>query len=191
MTPVLIGLFGSRHGLVRLRHDLQHPQGRVHAALDAGRFAADGRAHTVRWLGSTAVEMNMVKAKPPFESAGLVIFMERATCPGFGALPARRVAATRSSSALSCAHRPMPTLKHWIAKAGQARDGLRRIESERWTVSEPTADEALAIYFRPRAHSSALAFYSSWLARRDSSCGDYRSGTANPTCKCTWPFPPL
>ncbi|HUK62485.1 MAG TPA: hypothetical protein VLV15_04100, partial [Dongiaceae bacterium] len=72
---------GSRRRLVRRRHDLERPQGKRAHALDAGGLSALGGRTTVRWLGSTAVEMVLSDAKAPFAAVTLVIFLEPRDLP--------------------------------------------------------------------------------------------------------------
>jgi hypothetical protein len=107
-----------------------------------------GERTTVRWLGTTAVEMKIVKAKPPFEQASLVIFMEPRDVPWFWGIA--RAQGRRDTLIIRAQLRTSPhaDFEALDRKSWSGRDALRRIESERWTVSEPTADEELAIHYK-------------------------------------------
>ena len=49
-----------------------------------------GQRTTVRWLGSTAVEMVIRQARPPFQEATVLIFLEPRDVPWMWALSRRR-----------------------------------------------------------------------------------------------------
>ena len=148
MTPVLIGLLILVMGWFAFGTIYNIRKGESAMRWMQGGLPLIGERTTVRWLGTTAVEMNMVKARPPFESAGLVIFLEPRDVPWFWGLA--RAQGRRDTLIIRAQLRTSPhaDLEAIDRKSWSGRDALRRIESERWTVSEPTADEALAIYFK-------------------------------------------
>jgi hypothetical protein len=110
-----------------------------------------GEHTTMRWLGTTAVEMVISKAKPPFEQVGLVIFMEPRDVPwfwGLARLQGRRDTLIIRAQLPASPHADFEVLDR---KSWSGRDALKRIESERWTVSEPPTDGDLPVYYKTEA----------------------------------------
>ncbi len=110
-----------------------------------------GERTTMRWLGSTAVEMVIAKAKPPFQKVTLVIFFEPRDVPWNWALT--RLQGRRDTLIIRTELRTVPhaDLEAIDRASWSGRDILRRIGSERWNVAEPAADGQVAIYYKTEA----------------------------------------
>jgi hypothetical protein len=103
---------------------------------------------TVRWLGTTAVELVLSKAKPPFEEATLVIFLEPRDVPwlwGFSRSRGRRDALILRARLRRAPHADLEALDR-ASFAG--RDALRRMASERWSVRESAAPGASPVFYK-------------------------------------------
>jgi hypothetical protein len=103
---------------------------------------------TVRWLGTTAVELGLSKPKAPFEDATLVIFLEPRDVPwlwGFSRSRGRR------DALILRARRPPPppaAMEALDRSSFAGRDALRRMASERWSVRESAAPGALPVFYK-------------------------------------------
>ncbi|HSB64854.1 MAG TPA: hypothetical protein VLJ18_11845 [Thermoanaerobaculia bacterium] len=103
---------------------------------------------TVRWLGTTAVELSLVKPKAPFENVTLVIFLEPRDVPwlwGFSRSRGRRDALILRSKLRRTPHADLEALDR---SSFAGRDALRRMASERWSVREPGAPGALPAFYK-------------------------------------------
>jgi len=103
---------------------------------------------TVRWLGTTAIEMVLAGSKPPFEESTLVIFLEPRDVPwlwGFSRSRGRRDAFILRAKLRRAPHADLEALDR---SSFAGRDAVRRLASERWTVREPEAAGALPVYFK-------------------------------------------
>lgn len=92
---------------------------------------------TVRWLGTSAIEMVLAKSKPPFEETTLVIFMEPRDVPwlwGFSRTRGRRDTFILRGK---LRHAPHADLEALDRASFAGRDTVRRMASERWSVREP------------------------------------------------------
>jgi hypothetical protein len=131
-----------------------------------------GERTTVRWLGTTAIEMVISKAKPPFQQVTLVIFMEPRDVPWFWALA--RLQKRRDTFIIRAQLRSAPHADfEAIDRASwSGRDALRTLESERWTIREPAAGDLLSVYYKTdgaldRADAmSQIARAKGWIVRR-------------------------
>ena len=110
-----------------------------------------GERATVRWLGTTAVEMVIAKAKSPFQKVTLVIFLEPRDVPwnwGLTRLQGRHdtlIIRTQLSAA------PHTDFEMMDRATWSGRDVLKRIGSERWTVTEPSSGGSLPVYHKTAA----------------------------------------
>ena len=113
---------------------------------------------TVRWLGTTAVELVLSKPRAPFEATTLVIFLEPRDVPwlwGFSRSRGRRDALILRTRLRRAPHADLEALDR---SSFAGRDVLRRIASERWSVREPGASGALPVFYKvPGALSLADA----------------------------------
>ncbi|HEX7529106.1 MAG TPA: hypothetical protein VF425_08350 [Thermoanaerobaculia bacterium] len=103
---------------------------------------------TVRWLGTTAVELVLSKPKAPFEEATLVIFLEPRDVPwlwGFSRSRGRRDGLILRTRLRRAPHADLEALDR---SSFAGRDALRRMASERWSVREPGASGALPAFYK-------------------------------------------
>ncbi len=110
-----------------------------------------GERTTMRWLGSTAVELVIAKAKPPFQQVTCIIFLEPRDVPPLWGLT--RLQGRRDTLIIRAQLRASPhaDLEAVDRASWSGRELLKRIASERWTVTEPPAQGDLAIYHKTDA----------------------------------------
>ncbi len=91
-----------------------------------------GEKTTLRWLGTSSVELFLARAKPPFESATLVIFLEPRDVPWIWAFSRWR--GRRDTLIVrGRTRRPPPhDIEALSPGSWSARDAQRRIASESW-----------------------------------------------------------
>ncbi len=113
-----------------------------------------GERTTVRWLGSTAVEMVIRQAKPPFEQVVLVIFMEPRDVPWMWALS--RSGGRRDTLIVRGTLRQAPRaeLEALDRASWSGRDALRSVRGGEWSVREPATPAGLATFYRAAASLS-------------------------------------
>jgi hypothetical protein len=102
---------------------------------------------TVRWLGTTAVELVLSKPKPPFEEAKLVIFLEPRDVPWLWAFSWSRGRRDTLIVRARLHGAPHGDLEALDRSSFAGRDALRGIASERWSVREG-AEGALPVYYK-------------------------------------------
>lgn len=120
-----------------------------------------GERTTVRWLGTTGVEMSIAKAKKPFDQATLVIFLEPRDVPWIWG-PAR--ARGRRDTLILRAQlgrAPAVDLELLDMASWSGRDAGSRVESEQWSVREPAGPGDLHLFYRT---DSAVALGDALLA---------------------------
>jgi hypothetical protein len=120
-----------------------------------GGMPALGARTTVRWLGSTAVEMVIHDAKPPFSGVTLVIFLEPRDLPWW---PLSRARGRRDILIVRGVLRGVPSVEFEALDpvSWSGRDALGRVPRE-WAVREAAAAGDLVVH-----HAGAAA-----LARAD------------------------
>ena len=120
-----------------------------------------GERTTVRWLGSTAVEMVIRDGKAPFASVTLVIFLEPRDMPWMWALG--RVRGRRDTLIIRGALRRTPEVEFEALdpKSWSGREALPRVPSE-WPVRQAAASDDLVVHY---ASAAALAYADALLAQ--------------------------
>jgi hypothetical protein len=113
-----------------------------------------GERTSVRWLGSTAVEMAIRDARPPFAHATVVIFLEARDVPWIWALSRRR--GRRDTLIVRGALRSAPKgeLDAIDPASWSGRDALRGLAASPWQVRDPSAAGELTVY-----HTSAKGLH--------------------------------
>jgi hypothetical protein len=107
-----------------------------------------GEKTTLRWLGTTSVDLSIARAKRPFESAALVIFLEPRDVPwiwGVSRWRGRRdLLIFRGQT-----HRPpVHDIEAVAPGSWSEREARRRIESEAWPPPEQAAAGDLTVFTR-------------------------------------------
>ena len=115
-----------------------------------------GQRTTVRWLGSTAVEMVIRDGKAPFASVTLVIFLEPRDIPWMWAIG--RIRGRRDTLIVRGVLRRAPDIELEALDPGSwsGRDALPRVPLD-WSLRRPEASGGVVVH-----HASAAA-----LARAD------------------------
>lgn len=125
-----------------------------------GGLRALGERTTVRWLGSTAVEMVIRDAKAPFTGVTLVIFLEARDLPWMWALGRSR--GRRDTLIIRAVLRQAPAveLEALDPLSWSGRDALPRVPRE-WLLREAAAPGGLVVH---HASAGALAYAVALLA---------------------------
>lgn len=124
-----------------------------------GGLRALGERTTVRWLGSTAVEMVLSDAKPPFAAATLVIFLEPRDLPWWPISRARGRCDTLIIRGV-LRRTPAVEIEALDAASWSGRDALPRVPPD-WLVSPRAAPGGLIVH---HASAGALAHAYALLA---------------------------
>lgn len=107
-----------------------------------------GARTTVRWLGTTSVEMILREARPPFEQMTLVIFLEPRDVPWIWGFTRRRGRRDTLIVRAQLARAPLHELEVLDRASWSGRDAWRGMASERWSVREPTAADDLRAFYK-------------------------------------------
>lgn len=112
---------------------------------------AVGERTTVRWLGSTAVEMVIREAKAPFQKVTLVIFLEPRDMPWMWIFSRRF--GRRDTLILRGELRGQPAIDLEAVDRGSwsGKDALHALSSGGWSVREPSGPGGLAIGYGSEA----------------------------------------
>ena len=112
-----------------------------------------GERTTVRWLGSSAVEMVIREGKAPFASVTLVIFLEARDTPWTWALG--RARGRRDTLIIRGVLRRVPQieLEALDAASWSGREALNRVPAE-WSIREAAAPGDLIMHY---SNAAALA----------------------------------
>ncbi len=114
-----------------------------------------GERTTVRWLGSTAVEMVIRQAKAPFEQVTLVIFLEPRDVPWW-ALSRRLGRRDTLIIRAQLRRAPQADLEALEPRSWSGRDALRSLAREQWSLRPPAAPGDLPTWSKtPAALSRA------------------------------------
>ena len=109
-----------------------------------------GEKTTVRWLGSTAVELCIRQAKSPFSEVTLLIFLEPRDVPWWGL---SRSLGRRDTIIIRAKLRRAPEVDLEVLAPGSwsSRDALRRITGGEWSRREPASPGAQPIWHKDAA----------------------------------------
>jgi hypothetical protein len=107
-----------------------------------------GDRTTVRWLGTTSVEMVIDKAKKPFEQVTLVIFLEPRDVPWIWGPSRLRGRRDTLIFRARLGKPPIADLEALDPASWSGRDARSRTTSERWTVREPGKAGDLPLYYK-------------------------------------------
>jgi hypothetical protein len=112
---------------------------------------AVGERTTVRWLGSTAVEMVIAAARAPFQKVTLVIFLEPRDMPWMWIFS--RPGGRRDTLILRGELRGQPAIDLEVIDRGSwsGKDASHALSTGTWSVREPSHPGALAIGYGSEA----------------------------------------
>jgi hypothetical protein len=99
-----------------------------------GGLKTVGDKATVRWIGTTAVDLGLATAKPPFESASLVVFLAPRDLPWLWAVSRAR------------GRRDTLILRTRLQKPPVA--DVELLDRASWSVREPVEPGGLAAFYR-------------------------------------------
>jgi hypothetical protein len=154
MTNALIAVVVLLLGAFAVGSALNVRRGNAAMAWLQGGLKQLGDKATVRWIGTTAVQLGLADAKAPFEEVVVVLFLEPRDLPWLWALSRWRGRRDTLIVRGRLAHPPAEDLELLDRGSWSGRDALRSLKRERWTVREPAASDALAAYCK---YESALA----------------------------------
>ncbi|HTS02393.1 MAG TPA: hypothetical protein VMN04_07715 [Thermoanaerobaculia bacterium] len=107
-----------------------------------------GDKATVRWIGTTAVDLGLANAKAPFESAALVVFLAPRDLPWLWALSRARGRRDTLILRARLERPPVADVELLDRASWSGRDALRGMKGERWSVREPKETGSLAAFYR-------------------------------------------
>lgn len=117
-----------------------------------------GERTTVRWLGTTAIDMKIAKAKAPIEEAAVVVFLEPRDLPWLWVLSRGRGRRDTLIIRARLRRPPGDELEILDRASWSGRDAQRHIGGRRWSVREPVRAGDLTAYYKfPRALDTADA----------------------------------
>jgi len=110
-----------------------------------------GERTTVRWLGTTSVELSIQQAKPPFSQVVLVVFLTPRDVPWLWALAQSR--GRRDTLILRATLRRPPSaeLDAVDERSWSGREAMRRLEGSGWLPMPSVRAEAGGLLVRPSA----------------------------------------
>lgn len=115
-----------------------------------------GARTTVRWLGTTAVQLVLREPLPPFQEVALIVFLEPRDVPWMWAFSHRR--GRRDILIVRAQLRDAPGVDLEVVdrRSWSGREVLRRLLPAEWTLREPASAEGMPVYYRtPPALSRA------------------------------------
>lgn len=117
---------------------------------------------TMRWLGSTVVEMVIGDGKAPFRTATVVIFLEPRDLPWW---PLSRLRGRRDTLIVRGVLRRSPTVEVEALdpKSWSARDARSRVPAE-WAIRQAEPPSGVAVHY---ADAAALARADTMLSRAE------------------------
>jgi len=158
MTGVLIALTAIILGWFAVGSTVNVRKG--HAALRwlQGGLPLLGERTTVRWLGTTAIDMRIANPKPPVEQAAVVVFLEPRDLPWLWLLSRNRGRRDTLIIRARLRHAPAEELEIIDQASWSGRDAQRRIGEKRWSIREAASPGDLTVYYKfPRSLERADA----------------------------------
>lgn len=113
-----------------------------------------GDKATVRWIGTTAVQLGLANAKEPFEEAAVVVFLAPRDLPWLWVLSRYRGRRDTLILRTKLAKAPVEDVELLDRGSWSGRDALREMKQERWSVREPLVPGSLPAFYK---YESALA----------------------------------
>jgi hypothetical protein len=115
-----------------------------------------GEKTTVRWLGTTSVDLVLAKPKKPFEKASVVVFLEPRDLPWLWAVSRLRGRRDTLILRATLARPPLEELEILDRASWSGREALSRMKEERWSVREPSAPGAPAAFYKFESASARV-----------------------------------
>ena len=148
MTELLIALVAVLLGFFAFGSGVNVRRGNAAMKWLQGGLKQIGDKATVRWLGTTAVQLGLSQAKAPFEEAVVVVFLEPRDLPWLWALSRARGRRDTLILRARLARPPAEDLELLDRESWSGRDALRGMKDERWSVREPAAPGSLTAFYK-------------------------------------------
>lgn len=113
-----------------------------------GGLPSLGARTTVRWLGTTAVQLVLREPRPPFQEVTLIVFLEPRDVPWMWALSRPR--GRRDLLILRALLRDAPRVDLEVLdpRSWSGREVRHRLAAAQWSVREPAAPGALPVFYQ-------------------------------------------
>lgn len=148
MTDLLIGLVVLVLGWFAIGSAVNVRRGNAAMRWLQGGLKQLGDKATVRWLGTTAVDLGLATAKDPFEEAGVVIFLAPRDLPWLWAYSRARGRRDTLIVRGRLARPPLDEIELLDLSSWSGRDARHGMKDERWTVREIPAPGGLSAHFK-------------------------------------------
>jgi hypothetical protein len=145
-VDALLGLVAFVVGWFAVGSALNVRRGNAALAWLQGGLKQVGAKATVKWIGTTAVQLGLAAANAPFESATVVVFLAPRDLPWLWAFS--RARGRRDTLILRAGLRKEPVYDLELLDRGSwsGRDALREMREERWSIREGRGDALPAFY---------------------------------------------
>jgi hypothetical protein len=148
VTDALIGLVVLVLGWFAVGSAANVRRGNAVLKWMQGGLKQIGDKATVRWLGTTSVDLVLARAKGPFEQASVVVFLEPRDLPWLWALSRYRGRRDTLILRALLGRPPLEELELLDRESWSGREALSRMKEERWSVREPSAPGELPAYYK-------------------------------------------
>jgi hypothetical protein len=148
MTNLLIGLAVLALGGFAIGSAVNVRRGNAALKWLQGGLKLLGDKATVRWLGTTAVDLGLATAKDPFEEANVVVFLAPRDLPWLWAFSRARGRRDTLIFRGRLARPPLDEIELLDLASWSGRDALRGMKDERWTVREIPTPGGLSAHFK-------------------------------------------
>lgn len=148
MTNAVIGLVVLVLGWFAVGSAVNVRRGNAALKWLQGGLKQLGDKATVRWLGTTAVDLGLASAKEPFEEANVVVFLAPRDLPWLWAISRARGRRDTLIVRGRLAQAPFDEIELLDLSSWSGRDALRGMKDERWTVRGLAEPGGLVAHFK-------------------------------------------
>ncbi len=148
MTEAILALVVVLLGFFAVGSAMNVRRGNAAMKWLQGGLKQIGDKATVRWLGTTAVQLGLEKAKDPFEEAAVVIFLSPRDLPWLWVLSRARGRRDTLILRARLARPPAEDVELLDRESWSGRDVLRHMKDERWSVRQPAGPGSLSAFYK-------------------------------------------
>ncbi len=148
MTDALIGLVVLVLGWFAVGSAANVKRGNAVLRWMQGGLKKLGERTTVRWIGTTSVDLAIAQARSPFVSAAVVVFLEPRDLPWLWGVTRLRGRRDTLIVRAQLSRPPAEDVEILDRESWSGRDALSRMKDERWSVREPQGDGGLPAFYR-------------------------------------------
>jgi hypothetical protein len=148
MSQALLALVALVLGWFALGSSANVKRGNRALSWLQGGLKTLGDKATVRWIGTTAVDLGLAQAKAPFESASVVVFLAPRDLPWLWAMSRFRGRRDTLIVRARLGKPPVADVELLDRASWSGRDALRGMKGDRWSVREPAEPGDLAVFYR-------------------------------------------